>query len=392
MAGKKGLRSVLALVLTLCLICLSSISPFSAATNLNDLQQRQRALSNRQKELSDALDAVRGDKEKQLEYKAMLDEQILTLEAQIDLSNEKIYQLTEQINQKSAEISDTEQMIDEDMERLKKRLHAIYLAGEASTWDLILGAEDFDDFLDKTELIRSVSEHDTFLIETLRRNKLSIEEEKTFIEENLAVVAQEKKNLDARQTELTALLEESEAILAELDIAEGEAQEAKLQADAEKQKIDAEIDQWWVDYYAEQKKQQQQSQAPTVYYPTGEGCAWPVPGYTWLSQGYHGGHRAIDIAGVNIYGKPIVATQSGQVVYVNIGGWGYGYGNYLMIDHGNGFGTLYAHCSNVVTSVGQRVQKGQIIAYVGSTGNSTGPHLHFETRQNGVKYNPMNLY
>ncbi len=389
MAGKKGLRALTALALAVCLIALPNVPPTAqAASNLSDLQQQQAELEKKQQQLNQTLQSVRNDKSKQQEYVNALNSQIQTVQSQIDLSNQKIAALQEQIEQKSGEIAATEKTIDEDFERLKKRLRAIYMAGESSSLDLILGAEDFNDFMNKAELIRSITEHDTALIQTLKENKANIEDEKSTIEENLAAMAEEKKSLDAKQTELASLVEESESVLAELQQEESEAAEAKRQADAEKKKIDAEIDQWWKDYYAQQ--QEQNKPDSPVY--NGERFTWPVPGYTWLSQGYHSGHLAVDIAGSGIYGKPIVAANDGKVVYVNTSGWGYGYGIYLMIDHGGGYGTLYAHCSSLAVSVGQTVEKGQTIAYVGSTGNSTGPHLHFETRKNGVKYNPMSEF
>ena len=120
-------------------------------------------------------------------------------------------------------------------------------------------------------------------------------------------------------------------------------------------------------------------------------------GGTYISSGYgnrsasisgwsfHGG---IDIAGGGIYGRPVYASRGGTVIAAN---WGNtGYGNYVIIDHGDGYASLYGHCSNLCVSTGQTVSKGQQIANVGSTGNSTGPHLHFEIRKNGVKVNPSN--
>ena len=100
-------------------------------------------------------------------------------------------------------------------------------------------------------------------------------------------------------------------------------------------------------------------------------------------------HGAIDIAGSGIYGAKIVAAADGQVITASEGGWGGGYGTYLHIDHGNGKSTLYGHMSGLAVSQGQKVKKGQVIGYVGNTGHSTGPHLHFETRSYGSKYNPM---
>jgi murein DD-endopeptidase MepM/ murein hydrolase activator NlpD len=120
--------------------------------------------------------------------------------------------------------------------------------------------------------------------------------------------------------------------------------------------------------------------------PAGSGnFSWPAAGY--ISQGYWRAHPAIDIAGR--LGAPVSAADSGFVVTAG-GGWNGGYGNHVIIDHGNGFTTLYAHLNSVFVKPGETVSRGQQIGTMGSTGNSTGPHLHFEIRYNGVPYNPAN--
>ena len=132
------------------------------------------------------------------------------------------------------------------------------------------------------------------------------------------------------------------------------------------------------------------------YVSTGS-FTWPCPGFTrittqfneWTYGGYHHGTDIASTGGRSIYGAPIVAADSGRVVTAT---YHYSYGNYVMIDHGGGYSTLYAHASSLAVSAGQTVTKGQVIAYVGSTGNSTGPHLHFEVRVNGTRQNPWNWF
>ena len=120
--------------------------------------------------------------------------------------------------------------------------------------------------------------------------------------------------------------------------------------------------------------------------PQGSGnFSWPSAGY--VSQGYWGGHPAIDVAGW--IGSPVTASDGGYVVLAG-GGWNGGYGNHVIIDHGNGFSTLYAHLNSIFVEPGMTVSKGQQLGTMGNTGNSTGPHLHFEVRYGGVPYNPAN--
>lgn len=117
--------------------------------------------------------------------------------------------------------------------------------------------------------------------------------------------------------------------------------------------------------------------------------AWPMPGYTTITCGFENGHRGVDISGYGIYGEPILAADSGRVVY---SGWMDSYGNCVFIDHGDGLITRYAHASRLVCCNGDYVTAGDVIAYVGSTGNSTGPHLHFEVINNGVLTDPLNMF
>ncbi len=139
--------------------------------------------------------------------------------------------------------------------------------------------------------------------------------------------------------------------------------------------------------------------------PSGDEYVWPCPGYTYLTalfaeERYYGIHGAIDIAGAGIYGANVIACAPGTVIYAAIicphdygkeysCGCGGGFGNYIMIDHGNGKISIYAHLSGIIVEAGQEVKAGQVIGYVGTTGYSTGPHLHFETRYDGVRYDPL---
>ena len=126
---------------------------------------------------------------------------------------------------------------------------------------------------------------------------------------------------------------------------------------------------------------------------TGE-FVWPCPGYYWLSSYWGDGrnHKGIDIAGYGIYGEPVIAADSGVVDWCVHDGWGGGYGNSVFIDHGNGYSTRYGHLSWVVVDYGDYVQRGQVIGYVGSTGDSSGPHLHYEVREWDTPINPMIFY
>ena len=230
------------------------------------------------------------------------------------------------------------------------------------------------------------------------------EDEKAEIESEKEQVAAARTELESKGSELAEVQAEAERVLEELNQSVASVQAESDRIAEEKAQASAEIDQWWKDYYAqlaEQENQQNNGSSGSSggssgsigsggYVSTGN-FTWPVPGFTNISCGYSSGHKAIDISGGGrtIYGTPIVAADSGKVVTAT---YHYSYGNYVMIDHGGGYSTLYAHASSLAVSAGQTVTKGQTIAYVGSTGNSTGPHLHFEVRVNGNRQNPFNWF
>ncbi len=395
MKGKKARRTA-ALLLALALFAAAPEAglPLQAqAATLSELQQEQKELAQKQKELAAQLDALREDKAKQQEYKNALDEQVANLQSQIDGLNGQISLLDASINEKSAAIAEKQQNIDQNVEILKERLCALYMAGEASNLEIILNSESVMDMAEKIELMNMITEHDTNLIANLSTEMEEISAEKAEIESQKAEVSQAKTALDSRRSELAALEQEAAAVLAELSAKESSIQQQNAQVAQQKKEADAAVDQWLKDYYASQNSG---SSGSGGYVSTGS-FTWPVPGFTRLTtrfqeNTYGGRHRGIDIAstgGRSIYGAPIVAADSGRVIRA---GWDNSYGYCVYIDHGGGYVTRYAHASRLAVSLGQTVTKGQTIAYVGNTGDSFGAHCHFEVILNGTLQNPMNYF
>lgn len=371
------------------------------AASLTELQQEQAKLEQEQEENDAKLASLKADQSKQQEYKDALDAQMQNLQSQIDGLNTQINGLDASIEEKNTAIAEKQKNIDEDVETLKERLCAIYMMGDASTLEILLQSESVIDMAQKVELLNIITEHDTKLIAQLTADMESIADEKAEIESEKEQVAAARTELESKGSELASVQAEAERVLEELNQSVASVQAESDRIAEEKAQASAEIDQWWKDYYAQLAAQNNSSSGSSGgsssgsigsggYVSTGN-FTWPVPGFTNISCGYSSGHKAIDISGGGrtIYGTPIVAADSGKVVTAT---YHYSYGNYVMIDHGGGYSTLYAHASSLAVSVGQTVTKGQTIAYVGSTGNSTGPHLHFEVRVNGVRQNPFNWF
>ncbi len=371
------------------------------AASLTELQQEQAKLEQEQEENDAKLASLKADQSKQQEYKDALDAQMQNLQSQIDGLNTQINSLDASIEEKNTAIAEKQKNIDEDVETLKERLCAIYMMGDASTLEILLQSESVIDMAQKVELLNIITEHDTKLIAQLTADMESIADEKAEIESEKEQVAAARTELESKGSELASVQAEAERVLEELNQSVASVQAESDRIAEEKAQASAEIDQWWKDYYAQLAAQNNSSSGSSGgsssgsigsggYVSTGN-FTWPVPGFTNISCGYSSGHKAIDISGGGrtIYGTPIVAADSGKVVTAT---YHYSYGNYVMIDHGGGYSTLYAHASSLAVSAGQTVTKGQTIAYVGSTGNSTGPHLHFEVRVNGNRQNPFNWF
>lgn len=386
--------------------------------DINSLEAEQDALQQQQQEVKNKLASLKEDKEKQLEYKQALDEQLVAIQKEVNVINKKIKALDKQIKEKQAEIKENEAVITETFSQLKKRIRALYLAGEASTLEILFNAENIADFADKMEVMRSITSHDSELIDTLKTELAKVKEQKALIEKDRQEVADARTELETKEAEIQELVNESTAVLNEIMASEDEANSLAAQLEAEFDARSDELEQIYKDYYAalsaEEKKAQEEASKDVVQvgdddydsnydasnnFQQGSGTSngqfiWPTPGTTIITSGvgprWGTSHNGIDISSGNAYGQPIVASDGGTVIVAVHSGWGGGYGLHVMIDHGNGYTTVYGHASSVLVNTGDKVSQGQTIAYIGSTGDSTGPHLHFEIRYNGGICDPEN--
>ena len=340
-------------------------------------------LSEEKKEIEKSINEAKTAKEKELATKNYIDQQITVTQGEIGLLQERIALLEESIIQKEEDIVTKQADIDLKYEQFKKRLRALQLSDDATTLGLILGASDFADFLSKTETVTSIAEHDRALMRELTNQRLSLEKDKESLELDKAKILSDKDQTEQRKQTLSVQLNAAAVAAYNFEKMEKEYLADLQKNQAQTKAMESELDSIY--------KQIEWDKNPYI----GGVMAWPVPGFTKISSPYgsrFGGkdfHTGMDIAGTGIYGKNIVAANGGTVKFVN---WSYtpgrGYGIYLIVDHGGGTTTLYGHCSNILVSVGDQVAKGQAIAQVGSTGWSTGPHLHFEVRLNGTHTNP----
>ena len=304
-----------------------------------------------------------------------LDEQIIELnskikeiEEKISLTDEEINELDLQIDDIKSEINELENNIKNNKDQLAKRIKVINSNYSMSYIKILLNSSSISDFLNNMYIVKQIVKQDKEILTELDENKQEIEEKKSQIE---------KKKVE--QEDLKLLLEKDNESLNNDKI---EVEKLKAELEKEESELESEIEK-----IASQSVVVEDGQIISS-------GSWPVPGYSRISSPYgyrihpifntRKMHTGIDIPGPT--GTPIVSIDSGKVIF---SGTQRGYGKTVMIQHDDGKVTLYAHNNELNVSVGQRVQKGQVISKMGSTGNSTGPHLHFEVRINGNHVNPL---
>lgn len=329
------------------------------------------------------------------------------IQADLDAANARLQsiqtkqaEINAQIAQTQNEIVKMEAYLKTRQDVLNRRVRAIYMHGQLNYLEVILGANSFRDFANRVELLKRVIRSDYNLILEIQKQKAAIEAKKAQLEED-------KRQLDALAAEAEKTRQEIAKKKAEqqkvLDAAKSnKAAAAQMEQDLNAQLASVRnlIQQRLAAAEAARQAAQQQAASDDEggggsddNYVQGTGAmGWPCSGPITSPFGYRTHpifgttifHAGIDI-GVD-YGTPIHAADSGVVVY---SGWISGYGNAVIIDHGGGISTLYGHNQSLAVSEGQSVSKGSVIAYAGSTGNSTGPHCHFEVDVNGSPVNPM---
>ncbi len=415
----------------------------------DDIREYDKQIDAAQDKLAD----LKKKKEKQQEYLEALEAQINVMKAkataiqtQVNTIDEEIEELNKKLKQLGSEIAlieediektekniqETEDNIAQSSDLLAKRIRAAYMQGNDSDLQILLGADSLASFLTRLEMMKRTSEADKKLIDEFKAKVIQLEEDKSKLEEDKEKLSDKKTELDLKKEEAVEKKKDLKAKRAEHDKARAELQEnyneidkyvaeldksstayknyiTKLEAD--KKAADAEINRILSEYYA--TSNQQSTTLPSggnanpggtsggkVDYVTSDKWAWPI-GNRWCyisskfgyrdpsisGWGFHGG---LDLAGGNgaLHGAPVYATRAGRVITAVTSNSGYGI--YVLIDHGDGYSSLYAHMSARYVNVGDTVAKGQMIGRVGDTGNSTKAHLHFEIRYYGEKKDPLN--
>ncbi len=387
--GKKSVRitSALIAILLVFLLVFSMFAQFvaraDAAQTVSSLNNKLANLANEKSKIQKELKQIQSKKQSTMTKKAALDKQINVTEQEIDTINELIKALDVQLTTVSAELSEAQKKEQTENEDFLKRVRIMEEEGSASMLGIILSADSFSDMLTRTELIGDIVEGDKKLMRSLAETRASIEAKKTEIDEARTAQANARKNLVEKQNSLESQYTSANNLIKSLNVEAAQYEKAFNEAERAMDAARAEL-------------QSLLSSSGSSTYVGGE-FRWPTAATRITS--YYGTrkdpitkkssmHTGVDI-GASM-GSNIFAANSGTVI---VAGWSSkGYGNYVVIDHGGGKSTLYAHMSKIIAKKGAKVVKGDVIGLVGSTGYSTGPHLHFEILINGKHTNPMNYF
>lgn len=437
------LKRILCAMLCVCMISIPMAIPtvVSAEDSISDLEQQLQQLEQENQKYQKILDDTKSDIAEKEEYKSALVSKVQVLDEKIAVTREKISSLNDDIKEKQDAYDKGLSEVEDQFDTLANRLRILYMSGNATDLEIIFGAKDFSDLIDKMELVKSLANSDKELISEIQTKLDELSTQKESLEADKKDLETQQSSLKSDQDEFNKLISDNDEILKNLYASNSKAQNSLESAALKSDEIESKIS----EYYAAQKAAAEQaaqasqssssssssgssssssssgssssgssssgsssSGSSSVIVPSGSGFAWPTPGFVSLSSEWFEdrevyNHGGIDIAGAGIMGTPVVAAADGTVIATNSScthnwgksyscGCGGGYGNYVMISHAGGKMTVYGHLTSLTVSTGQTVSRGQVIGYVGSTGNSTGPHLHYECRLNGVRYNPMSEY
>ena len=394
-------------MLIVTIMLLQTTSVFAA--NVNDLNNQKASNQEKINETQKEKEEVAAEKKKVTAEVEKLNTQITDYENQIDELDSKISDLNSKISESQSKLNKAEEDYINQQKLLESRLVAIQEAGETSYLDFLLSSEDITDLISNYYLISEIATNDTQLLENIQKQKEEIKKAKEELESSKRELDTSKASKESVSVQLKTAKNDKDKQVAQLSEDEKKLQSKLDELRQANRSIDSQIQaaQEAVRRYQEQQKQKQQSSSSSsgsgssggTTKAGSSGFIYPVPsGYTRVTTGmyYSSGsyHGAIDFGSNGINGQPVYAVADGYVVTsTRLSG---SYGNYILIAHANGLYTLYAHGQDGsrTVSAGQTVTQGQQIMRVGSTGNSSGPHLHFEVRTRPGTYsnrqNPLN--
>ncbi len=385
---KKTARSALCMTVTAVMLLCGMSGSYQGAlaaevndSNVQSIESEIQKLQKEQDRLLGQINAIKGEKSEAAQYKEYMDSLVTATSQKMGLAEALVEELETKIADSEIKIKDAEAGIADTEQKLIERLRYAQDNGNVNELDLLLDSKGMSDFLTRLDKVNSMMEYDREIMNDFKEQKASLEQYKETLEASKKTQDETLAQLEKDKASYEAVSKENALYMQSLQNDENAFWAQYEKAQAAEEALNAELTAYI---------KQQQAQSAVI--PSGKGFMRPLPagvGYVSSNFGWRklngrdDYHRATDIACAQ--GTSIFAADGGKVLRAE---YHWSYGNYVLIDHGGGLSTLYAHCTSLAVSAGQTVNKGQVIGYVGQTGTAYGAHLHLEVRVNGERVNP----
>lgn len=358
---------------------------------INALKGEAGTLASQKKDLQNQLKEVQADKNEAMAQKELLERQINIIQQEINNIDQQIAMYDQLIAEKAEELAQAQADEEAQFDLFCRRMRTMEEQGEISYWSILFSSSDFSELLDNYMMIEEIIQYDNKVIDDLVTLQEKTAADKAELEQAQAEQEQAKQEQEERQNEVKAQEAEVDKVIDQIKSQEDELKAMEAELTKAANALDAQI-----------KAKEREYASTIVSVPSESGFLWPLAASLNNLSSLYGGrkdpisgtasnHTGIDIPAAR--GTPIYAAKSGVVTTSVYGSGSYwSYGNFVLISHQDGTSTLYAHMSSRAVSEGQTVKQGQVIGYVGTTGRSTGNHLHFEVRVNGKRTDPINYF
>lgn len=399
--GARSISRYLAAFFALLFFVTAAI-PVGAITkaDINALKKQQQELNSQKATLQTKIGSVQNDKAKLVQQKLYLEEQIEVIRQQLKVTNDLIANFDQEIADKTVELEKAQAEEARYFDLFCERVRAMEEGGDVSYWAVLFNSSDFSDLIDRINMISEVMDHDNRMMDALQAARAAVADAKTQLETLRADQVEAKHSLESSQAELKTQQNALDALIGQLKAKEAEYKDKLDDLAEDSVDLSNDISAAEKKYAAQLEAARQKASQSGVNISGSGGFSWPLPGNTQVTSPY--GYRTHPISGRKSFhggvdigapgGTSIKAAKAGTVV---ISAYNSSYGNYVVVAHFDGTKTLYAHMKARAASEGDSVSQGQCIGYVGSTGSSTGNHLHFEVWKgstSSARTNPMGFF